>query len=178
MQEKNLETRMDKELVDLSSNLPDYTLEIAILDKLKKKGFPEYFGVDEIKEGDFLDLTLEQKTLMRDLFITARKKRKDYLGHEDVYTGYHASPVDLNIKDKIDVGEDGKAYYSDQYSLFSRWGFVNFIYFISADAKFRDEKEPHGCNGRFYSRSPLTILRKWAVKDFMNEHPGASFRRV
>lgn len=94
----------------------------------------------------------------------------------ECFEGYHTSPADLKIGSKVGVGEDGKAYFSDQYSLYSRGGTVNFVYLVSADAKIPDEKEPAECNGRFYARRPLTILRKWEKEKFMEEHPGASFR--
>jgi len=143
------------------------------LQVLKKQGkLPEDLEIEDVEDIRFLDSDLQEKIALE---ILELKRARNESGYK-LFTGYHTSPVDLKVGSKINVGEDGNAYFSDQYSLFSRWHTAKHVYLVSADAKFRDEKEPEGIEGRWYSRSPLTILRKWTKEEFIDEHPEARFR--
>lgn len=144
------------------------------IDVLKERGqLPKNLEITEPEDIEFLEQGLKEKVAG---VIIGLKQKRQGLGYEGPFTGYHASPFEFKVGEKIIVGEDGKAYFSEEDSLYSRQNTVRWVYFVSADNKIVDEKEPEGLEGRFYSRSPLTILRKWCVEDFVESHPRAKFR--
>lgn len=97
-------------------------------------------------------------------------KRKA-LGY-DAIVGYHTSTNEYKIGGKIPLDADGKAYFSDVNALYAARGrkSMSYIYKVSTEGKGEDVRE-----GWYYSRTPLTVLKKWTIEDFVKEHPQARF---
>jgi len=146
------------------------------LNFLKNEGtLPQSLETKNLESLASLETPLKEKVIEEILNLIDIRQT---LGYKTII-GYHASPIDIKVGGMIHVGTDGKAYFNDLDGLdelYSRNGSVRFVYQIKADAKIPDEKEFGGSRSRFYSRSPLKVLKKWRVKKFMKQHPDAEFR--
>lgn len=174
MKQENLENRLKEaeRFVESNQSLVERKIEI-----LKRKGkiSPSLETDDLLYLGDLEDLTRNQVV---NAILELEEDRK-MLGY-DTIIGYHASPVDLKVGNSINPTMDGRAYFNDITGLdemYSKEGTAKFIYEIRADSKTPDDKEMGNVNGgRFYSNSPLLILKKWTVEEFMKDYPKAKFR--
>jgi len=139
----------------------------------QKKTIPHDIEIEDLEDLKSLPEDLQSKISKE---ITELRNKREELGYNGPYLGYHTSPAKLKIGKKINPGTDGKAYFSDEKSLFSKNNTIRHVYMVSSDCKIPDEREPNYADGRWYSRAPLVILRGWTKDEFLNEHPEAEFR--
>lgn len=140
----------------------------SAISKLQKQGLiSKHLGLEDVLEGDIEEkdkrVVLDEATRV----ITGRKA----LGYDNT-PKYHTSTVEYSVGDKITLDSEGKVYFSDINALYAARGrkSMNYVYKVSAEGNVPDVRD-----GWYYSRTPLKILKKWTVEDFVKEHPQTRF---
>lgn len=144
-------------------------LLVKLVKRLQKQDqIPKHLELEDILEGDIEEQ--DKKTVLEETTrILAKRKALGY----GIITGYHTSTNEYEVCDKIPLDTEGKAYFSDVDALYSAKGrkSMSYVYKVSAEGISSDVRD-----GWYYSRTPLVVLEKWTIEDFIKKHREANFR--